>query len=134
MRVSFSSLRRNAPDAAGVCVVIRAETRPGADEDFAELLDELAHDVRADEPGCTDYIVTRMMGSHQHFAVHARFASWDAFSAHAETPHLVRVLPRLSALMTAPISVEIFLEQAPLRRTVRIDDARRKIEAQRHRE
>lgn len=130
----FSSLRRSAPETAGVCVLIRAEAKPGSDEEFAKLLDELANDVRADEPGCTNYVVTRMMGSHEHFAVHARFASWDAFNAHAETPHLVRVLPRLTALMATPISMEIFLELAPLRRAVRIDDARRKVEAQRHRE
>jgi quinol monooxygenase YgiN len=132
--VSASSLRRSAPVPSGVCVIIRAEAKLGSDEEFLQLLDELAHDVRAAEPGCTDYIVTRMIGSHAHFAVHARFASWDAFNAHAETPHLVRVLPRLTALMAAPISMEIFLEFAPLGRAVRIDDARRKVEAQRHRE
>ena len=113
---------------------MRAETQPGADEDVAELLAILADCVNADEPGCTSYVVTRMIGSSEHFAVHARFLSWDAFHAHADTPHLARVLPRLSALLATPISMELFVELAPLARTIRVDDARRKIEAERHRE
>ena len=114
--------------------MIRAQSRVGADEELASLLAELASRVRADEPECTSYVVTRMMGSNEHFAVHARFSSWDAFNAHAETPHLSRVLPRLPALLATSISMELFLELAPLRRVVRIDDARRKVEAERHRE
>lgn len=117
-----------------MCVIIRAQSRVGADEELASLLAELASRVRADEPECMSYVVTRMIGSTEHFAVHARFASWNAFNAHAETPHLSRVLPRLPALLATPISMELFLEFAPLRRTVRIDDARRKVEAERHRE
>lgn len=131
--VSISSLRRRTSEE-GVCVIVRAEAKAGADEAFAELLDELAQEVRTDEAGCTSYIITRMIGSREHFAVHARFASWEAFRAHAETPHLARVLPRLTAMMATPVSMEIFVELAPLRRPIRIDDARRKIEAQRHRE
>jgi quinol monooxygenase YgiN len=117
-----------------VCVIVRAEAHPGADEKLASLLADLAVRVDADEPECLSYVVTRMIGSSEHFAVHARFASWEAFEAHAETPHLSRVLPRLTALLAAPISMELFLELAPPRRTVRIDDARREVEAQRHRE
>lgn len=130
----LTSQRLRTPRTEAVCVVARAEARAGADEELAALLADLAACVRANEPGCTSYFVTRMMGSSAHFAVHARFASWDVFEAHAETPHLTRVLPRLTALLATPISMELFLELAPLRRTVRIDDARRKIETQRHRE
>lgn len=117
-----------------MCVIIRAQSRVGADEEIASLLAELELRVRADEPACLSYIVTRMIGSSEHFAVHARFSSWDAFDAHAETPHLSRLLPRLTALLATPISMELFLELAPLNRTVRIDDARCKVEAERHRE
>ena len=130
----FSSRRLRTPRLEAVCVLIRAQARAGADEKVASLLAELAARVRADEPECKSYVVTRMMGSSEHFAVHARFASWDAFNAHAETPHLSRVLPRLTALLATPISMELFLELAPLQRTVGIDDARRKVEAERHRE
>lgn len=130
----LSSRRLRTPRAEAVCVIIRAQSRVGADEELASLLAELASRVRADEPECMSYVVTRMIGSTEQFAVHARFASWNAFNAHAETPHLSRVLPRLPALLATPISMELFLEFAPLRRTVRIDDARRKVEAERHRE
>jgi quinol monooxygenase YgiN len=132
--VPLSSLRLRTPQAEAVCVIVRAEARAGADKDLAALLGELAAHVRADEPDCTFYTVTRMMGSSEAFAVHARFASWEAFEAHAETAHLTRALPLMTALLATPISMELFLELAPLRRTVRIDDARRKVQPERHRE
>ncbi len=132
--MSLSSRRFSTPRSGAVCVIVRAEAHAGADEDLATLLADLAVHVHADEPGCTFYVVTRMLGSSEHFAVHARFASWDAFEKHAETAHLTRVLPRLTSLLATPISMELFLELAPSRRTIRINDAGRKVEAERHRE
>jgi quinol monooxygenase YgiN len=99
-----------AQDGRAVCAVLRAETLQGADAEFAALISDLAHAVRTDEPGCSSYVVTRAMGSKAHFAVHARFADWDAFEDHADTAHLKRLMPRLSALLAQPLSMEIFLE------------------------
>jgi quinol monooxygenase YgiN len=99
-----------APDARAVCAILRAETRPGADAEFAILLNDLADNVRASEPGCDSYIATRVMGSRAHFAVHARFSDWDAFERHADTEHFSRLMPRLTALLAAPVSMELFLE------------------------
>jgi quinol monooxygenase YgiN len=99
-----------AARAAGVCVVLRAETRPGADDRFEALLSDLAYTVRAEERGCLAYVATRQTGSADHFAVHARFASWRAFQRHALTRHLERAMPRLTALLAAPVTMEIFLE------------------------
>jgi quinol monooxygenase YgiN len=102
--------RAAAPAKRAVCVTVRGEARDGADEDFEHLLKDLAYAVDADEPGCTSYVVTRQMGSDRHFAVHARFVDWRAFRRHAVTPHFNRMLPRLTALLAAPVSMEIFLE------------------------
>lgn len=88
---------------------MRAEALIGADEDVQDLLHDLARRVRAEEPGCHSYLVTRQMGSREHFAVHARFDSWDTFNAHAETAHLARALPRLTSLLATPVSMEIFV-------------------------
>lgn len=93
-----------------VCALVRAEVRTGRDEEFAALLGDLAHQVRAEEPGCTSYFVTRMMGSPNHFAVHARFRDWHAFEGHADTEHLARIMPRLAAMLATPLSMEIFVE------------------------
>lgn len=90
--------------------MLRAQTKPGRGNELAAVLSDLAHHVRADEPGCESYTVTRAMGSQAHFAVHARFSDWRAFEAHAETPHIVRLRARLNALLAAPIAMEIFLE------------------------
>ena len=102
--------RADAPSRRPVCVTVRGEAREGAENDFEAILRDLAFSVDAEEPDCTSYVITRQMGSHRHFVVHARFIDWRAFQRHAETPHFNRVLPRLSALLAAPVSMEIFLE------------------------
>lgn len=99
-----------APKARGVCAIMRAETKTGQDDAFESIIGDLAHMVRNDEPGCDSYVVTRALGSRAHFAVHARFSDWSAFEGHADTEHMQRLMPRLSALLAAPISMEIFFE------------------------
>lgn len=69
----------------------------------------LATQVRDMEVGCDSYVVTRMIGSRTHFAVHAQFTNMEAFERHADTQHLADAMPRLSALLATPISMEIFL-------------------------
>lgn len=102
--------QKRTPPPGAVCAVVRVETRDGVGAEFAALLSDLAHRVNAEEDGCTSYVVTRVMGSAQHFAVHARFEDWQAFKGHAETPHLKRMLPRINALLASPIAMEIYLE------------------------
>lgn len=99
-----------APRARGVCAIFRAEARDGADEECEALIDELARGIRREEPGCESYVVTRAMGSRSHFVMHARFMDWRAFEDHAATAHMSRVMPHLSALLAAPLSMEIYLE------------------------
>ncbi len=94
----------------GVCVVLRAETKAGQDERFAALLSDLAYSVRAEETGCRSYVVTREIGARERFAVHARFADWNSFERHAETPHMDSALPRLTAHLASPWTMEIFME------------------------
>lgn len=92
----------------GVCALMRAHTHPGADGEVEALLRDLSHQVRAGEPGCEAYVVTRVLGSRSHFAIHAQFADMTAFERHAETEHLKQAMPRLSALLAAPLSMELF--------------------------
>ncbi len=99
----------SAADAGAVCAIMRAETLLGADEEFETLMREFSTNVLSEEPGCSSYVVTRAMGSRQHFAVHAAFSDWRAFEDHAETGHLARALTRLSPLLASPISMEIFV-------------------------
>jgi quinol monooxygenase YgiN len=93
-----------------VCLVARAETLAGADEDFERRLSDFAAQVRANEAGCLSYVATRAMGTQAHFAVHARFSSWQAFRRHADTPHMNEALPGLTGLLVSAVSLEIFLE------------------------
>jgi quinol monooxygenase YgiN len=93
-----------------VCAVLRAEAHAGADLEMEGLLADFARHVRDEEPGCLSYIVTRALGSRTQFVAHALFVDWSGFRAHGETEHLDRLLPMLTPLMAAPVSVEIFLE------------------------
>jgi quinol monooxygenase YgiN len=101
---------KSARHAGPVCVVARFEALPGADAALEQSLRAFSLDVRRAEAGCTAYAVTRMIGSPSHFAVHARFADWAAFSGHAKTEHMERALPALTAGLAAPVALEIFLE------------------------
>lgn len=105
-----ASRRTRARMKGAVCAIVRAETHPGADVEFEALLREFARRVREAEPGCAAYVITRQMGSREHFAVHARFDDWAAFNGHAETPHLSSAAAQMSALLARPVSMEIFLE------------------------
>jgi quinol monooxygenase YgiN len=104
------SQRKAARHQGAVCVIVRLEAAPGADASLARMLNRLAASVIGEEPGCTSYYVTRQIGSPLHFAVHARFADWAAFEAHAETAHMERVLPCLTGVLATPVALEIFLE------------------------
>lgn len=94
----------------GLHAIVRADVRPGSADLFEALLRDFADAVDADEAGCSSYVITRTFGSRQQFAVHARFVNWAAFRLHGETDHAKRMLPRLTALLSTPISMELFME------------------------
>lgn len=98
------------PRPRSVCAVFRAEAIEGADEECEALIGDLAHEIRNREPGCESYVVTRAMGSRSAFVMHARFMDWTSFEDHAATAHMSRVMPQLSALLAAPLSMELYLE------------------------
>lgn len=101
---------KSARHHGAICVVARLEAARGAEGNLERALAAFAAIVRAEEPACTSYYVTRHAGAPEHFAVHARFADWAAFKAHAETPHMQRALPRISAALAAAVALEIFFE------------------------
>jgi quinol monooxygenase YgiN len=91
-----------------VCALLHYAGRQDAEQDLSALLTEFVDQASAEEPGLLSYVVTQAMGSSTHFVVHAQFTDWSAFEAHAETPHMQRFLPRLTALLAAPISMELY--------------------------
>lgn len=99
-----------APRPRSVCVVMRGQTKPGDADQFETLLNDFVDKVQTLERGCSSYVATRLLGSENNFAVHARFAGWHSFQRHAITAHMKRALPRLSALLATPVSLEIFIE------------------------
>jgi quinol monooxygenase YgiN len=90
--------------------VFHVEAKQGGEEACEALLGDLARRVCADEPGCEAYVVTRAMGESVRFVIHARFTDWRAFEEHADTKHMSRIMPRLTALLATPLAMELFLE------------------------
>lgn len=93
-----------------VCLIARAEAHKGDEAEVADLLSDLADDIRTDEPGCLSYTVTRALGSRTHFAVHAHFENMRAFQRHGLTRHMKRTMADLKARLATPVSLEVFLE------------------------
>jgi len=100
--------KREASGTRVVCVLLHYAGREDAEQSLRSLLSEFVHQASNEEPGLLSYVVTQAMGLSNHFVVHAQFVDWSAFEAHAETPHMQRFLPRLKALLAAPISMELF--------------------------
>jgi quinol monooxygenase YgiN len=94
----------------GVFLIARAEAHIEDKDRVEALLQDLADDIRTDEPGCLSYNVTRSLGSHTHFAVHARFENMRAFQRHGLTRHMKRTMADLKARLATPVSLEVFLE------------------------
>ena len=103
-----STSKRSSTETRVVCVLLHYAGKDGAAESLQTLLGDFVNHARAEEPGLLSYVVTQALGSQTHFVVHAQFTDWGAFEAHAETPHMQRFLPRLTALLAAPISMELY--------------------------
>lgn len=102
--------RTPSPSSKNICLVMRFEALPGVEDRLEDFLGDFAFTVRTEEGGCMSYLVTRPIGTQTHFVVHARFADWGAFELHSEAAHLERAMARLSPLLAAPLSMEIFAE------------------------
>lgn len=100
--------KRTATGPRLVCALLHYAGRDDVEHDLRSLLAEFVHEASSEEPGLLSYVVTQAMGSSTHFVVHAQFTDWGAFEAHAETQHMQRFLPRLTALLAAPISMELY--------------------------
>jgi quinol monooxygenase YgiN len=98
-----------AQQARVVCVLLHYVGKANEEASLHALLAAFARDACNEEPGLLSYVVSQAMGSASHFVVHAQFIDWSAFEAHAETAHMRRLLPQLTALLGAPISMELFL-------------------------
>ena len=113
MNFHWNAQRRAEPAPAvrpAVFLIARAEAHVEDEDQVEALLQDLATDIRMDEPGCLSYSVTRSLGSATHFAVHAQFQSMRAFQRHGLTRHMKRAMADLKARLATPVSLEVFLE------------------------
>mgnify|MGYP000887926409 CR=1 FL=1 len=103
-----TSKQTRAANARVMCVLLHYTGKPESETELGALLADFAYRASAEEAGLLSYVITQAMGSARHFTVHAQFSDWDAFEAHADTEHMQRLLPRLTELLAAPISMELF--------------------------
>src|SRR5574338_553296 len=103
-----TSRRMAAAHARTMCVLLHYAGKPESEQVLGALLTDFARRASEEEAGLLSYVVTQAMGSATHFVVHAHFSDWDAFEAHAETQHMQTLLPPLTELLAAPISMELY--------------------------
>ena len=66
----------------------RFETQKGKETEAYEALKKMAQAVKANEPGCLMYAVTRGQVNHREIYVYEVYESQEAFDSHRRTDHL----------------------------------------------
>ena len=85
-------------------IFARFHARPGSEQAVAEaLLDVLA--PTRQEPGCLSIHAFRSTRDPRLFHIHSRWKDEAAFDAHAELPHTVRFITRVTPLIDHPLDI-----------------------------
>ena len=79
-------------------IFARFHARAGNEEAVADALRDVLAPSRK-EPGCLDIHAFRSIQDRQLFHIHSRWKDEAAFDAHADLPHTVRFVERVSPLI-----------------------------------
>ncbi len=71
-----------------VTVLARFEMQKGKEMQAVEAVTKMAEAVKAEEPGCMIYAVSRGQVNPQEIYVYEAYADAAAFDAHRKTPHM----------------------------------------------
>jgi quinol monooxygenase YgiN len=87
--------------------LVQLKLRPGAGPEFERLVGELIAEVRAKEPGCVYYSLSKVAGSDTDYWMIEHFASREAFDIHSKAEHFLSVMPKTLPLLDgAPIMID----------------------------
>ena len=80
-------------------IIATLKVKDGSQEAFEAIFRELAPQVRANEPGCLLYALTRKQGSTTEYVVMEQYASMEDVASHGKQPHFVAAQPKLGAVL-----------------------------------
>jgi len=84
--------------------IVRFHAREGQEEIIAAAMRDAASDVRA-EPGCLGIDYFRSTRDRRLFYIHSRWRDEAAFEVHADLPHTVRFLERVTPAIDHELQV-----------------------------
>lgn len=85
----------------GFYIFARFHAHEGKDRELEQALRDNLEPTRA-EPGCKYIDLFRSLRDPRLFFIHSRFADEKAFDLHAELPHTVRMIERVTPLIDHP--------------------------------
>ena len=71
-----------------IIVLARFEMQKGKEDNALKAIQSMADDVKAQEPGCIVYAVSRGQVNAQEIYIYEVYADEGAFQAHRQTPHM----------------------------------------------
>lgn len=83
-------------------VVATLTIQDGKQAEFEAAMGALIAQVRAQEPGCTLYALTRKKGSTTTYVMMERYASQADLDAHGKTAYFQAAMPKLGACLAGP--------------------------------
>ena len=86
-------------DATPFALVVRFTVRPGAEEQFDQLVADTAEGIRASEPGTLVYACHHVDGEPRQRIFYELYRDRAAFDAHEQSPHTRRFLAEREPLL-----------------------------------
>ena len=80
-----------------LAVVATLKVKPGSEAEFESVAQEMVAAVKANEPGCLLYILTR--AEPQTYVILERYADQAASDAHVASAHFRAIGPRMGPFM-----------------------------------
>lgn len=86
--------------------VATLKVQDGKTADFEKVFGELSRQVRAGEPGCLTYQLTKTRDEPNTYKVLELYASQDALNQHGSTDYFRAAMPGIGACLAGPPVIE----------------------------
>ena len=90
-------------------IVARLKVQQDKEDEFVEVMSELARQVREEEDGCLLYQLSKAKEPHL-FVMMERYASKEALAEHSKTAHFAKAVARFGPLLDGEPQIEILKE------------------------
>lgn len=87
-------------------LVVNMKVKPGSEADFEAAMRELIPQVRANEPGCKLYTLTKDPKEAGAYVMMEIYADKESLDAHGKTPYFAAAMPKLGATLAGPPAMQ----------------------------